>query len=194
MTRKEEIGQEEKVLSIRKVGDAYAISTGVIQKWRRKKLTRFSPIRGLSSARIYGTALSYPLVRDIARMTQQLQPQSEHSSKGEAQVVSADLMAIEISAFCEKFSVLNPREGQSSFNKLMMRPLEWLEQESGINRRRIKGYVNREFHFVPFSHAEKLLIAMGAEYKLANGEIPVEKNPHWSWWQFKRFMRQQGVS
>lgn len=123
---------------------------------------------------------------------------------GEAEGVMPSYIAAEIKAFETRFRADHPLHSGSSehVNKPrnfggnrveFMGAMTWLEQESGVHVRRLSGYKNCEFAFVQFSDAQKILMALDREYKLNNGEIPVVKNPRWSWRQYFSYMRSRGV-
>lgn len=97
------------------------------------------------------------------------------------------LLAREVSR--DKFSSADRVEEESSGFVRLIGPMEYLEQETEINRRTIRMVVSGDLDPVPFSKVEKLLIAIDRHYMLSNGEIHVVPNPRWTqerfqeWWK-----------
>jgi hypothetical protein len=73
-------------------------------------------------------------------------------------------------------------------------PIQYLEFHSGIPRRRIFGIINQEFKNTSLDNAEKLLMAIGKEYMLKNGEVPVVPNPNWKQETWVAYMNKRGCS
>lgn len=74
-------------------------------------------------------------------------------------------------------------------------PMDWLSTEVGIHPRKISGITSGELVTVNDILAEKLLIAMGEEWRLSTrgpDRIQVIPNPNWriEWWI--DYMREQG--
>jgi hypothetical protein len=91
----------------------------------------------------------------------------------------------------QRFS--NDEQGWQQEEKFIS-AMDYLESQSGINRRRIYDIVNMRQRYVTLRVAERLLMAIDREYMLKTGEIPPIPNPHWSQEYWLEYMRQRGCA
>lgn len=160
-----------------------------------------SPVPALRRARIFASCLTESGVAKAAENAKggKLIEYGALSSKGHAQVVSAEVMKSLLEDFVKKWDVERPEGWAGSgarFSRVhdpKMPAVDWLDQETGINVRKITGYLHGQYNFVGLPHADLLLKAMGLQHLLANGEIQVMKNPRWSWRQYNHWLRGSGI-
>lgn len=121
----------------------------------------------------------------------------DHSKagQGEAQVVLGQQLAAQLQAWRDLWlSERDPylrEHGQPTEDNLVMGPLSWLHEKTGIPKRRIYEYMNGRQQFVGLSQADKLLNAIDAFYLLGH-VIHVIPNPHWPIEKWIAFMEERG--
>jgi hypothetical protein len=59
-------------------------------------------------------------------------------------------------------------------------PIQYLGEQSGLNRRQINAILNRKTRHTTLRIADRLLGAIDRQYLLATGEIMVLPNPAWN--------------
>jgi hypothetical protein len=204
--RAEEEGM--KTWRVREVGEAVAVlpsdrkhnsGSSSASSSSAAKSRSLSPVRGLRRARIFGSCLTESAVRKAAEGGSKLIDYGKTSSKGDAQVIDPEIMKSLLEDFITKWNVERPSawsghgERWARTHDPKMAAADWLAQESGINVRKITGYLHGEYAFVGMTHADLLLKSMGLQHLLASGEIEVKKNPRWSWRQYNHWLRGSGI-
>lgn len=117
---------------------------------------------------------------------------------GEAEVVSGEELSSVMRKWVVRFLADRPLDshaiGENSWGEQaeFIGPMQMLTEHTEINIRRVRGICNGEFKYVPLTQAEALLIAIGEEYKLSNGEIRVIPNPMWTPEQWVDYMQSRG--
>ena len=110
-----------------------------------------------------------------------------YNGKGEAQVVLGVQLSKVLKEWHDGFK-LHWDEDRGR----MHGPMDWLKEMTGLNVRRCHGLVNGEFPTVSLTQAELVLMAIGREYLLANGELHVIPNPNWSLEKWTTYMEERG--
>lgn len=124
---------------------------------------------------------------EAIRVWEQVEAARKPNVRSEAQVVLGQQLAAEIDAWRQAWlKTRTPERGN-----VLMGPLDWLRAETGINARQIHNYANNKRKFVPFSDAEKILMAIDREY-LLGGTIHVIPNPAWSIDRWIEYMEERG--
>lgn len=96
-------------------------------------------------------------------------------------------LAAELQTWRRVWLAMRPPETQNMHNKAalyeVMGPVDWLAEQTLLNKRKINEYMNGRQKFVGVTQADKVLTAIGRQDLLHN-TIHVIPNPHWSidWW------------
>jgi hypothetical protein len=67
-----------------------------------------------------------------------------------------------------------------------------LEENSGVQSRRLRGIVAGEYNYINLTQADKILSAIGHPEYLHNGTIKIVANPTWTEEQWHEYMEERG--
>jgi hypothetical protein len=161
---------------------------------RRERFQSLSPVRGLRKARVFVSCLTASEVESGDSV-------GKFKGTGEALVVDKEQMAAVLLDFRTKWNVEHPvtnnGRGYGSPNSNANGYGHWLGAwgylgfETGIDPSVIGKISRCEMPIVSLTKAEKILMAMGLQHMLSNGEIQVLKNPNWSWRQLRLWRTEQ---
>ena len=110
--------------------------------------------------------------------------------RSDAQVVLAEQVAKEIKEWTVKW--LKTRTELEASDREVMGPVQWLAEESGVQRRQIARITSGDIKTISEEQAWKILKAIDREYLLVNRTIHVIPNPQWSLDHWIEYMRNQG--
>lgn len=117
---------------------------------------------------------------------------------GEAEVVLGSQLAEVLQEWQQLwFKERDPNLSRSSewgmsYEDRVMGPNDWLTEKTGLNERRIAGFIKGEFKTVPLTQAELVLLAIDKYYLLDNGTIRIIPNPNWSLEKWMDYMKERG--
>lgn len=121
-----------------------------------------------------------------------------YNGSGEAEVVPGFQIKEEILKFQQYWELEYPKEGLDYIeSNVFMGPLQFIEDESTrcavkVNVRYLSYILSGELQVVGYTKAEAILMALGREYKLKNGEIQTVPNPNWSPERWFEYMSERG--
>lgn len=131
------------------------------------------------------------LERPLARLREEVEEtERSYNGKGEAQVVLGNQLAKVLQEWRTAFDRRN--EGYDTYRDVIMGPMDWLKEMTGLHIRRIHGLVKGEYEIVPLTQAELVLMAIDKDYLLSNGTIHVIPNPNWSLEKWTNYMKERG--
>lgn len=206
------ITQEEEVKwRVREVGDALVVGSpsgakpssgsSSASSSRRAPSRSLSPVPALRRARLFVSCLRVSDVRSAAERWRSFQRTLERTNGdfargnrgrlGDPQVVESALVLPLVRDFIEHIDA--ERSKKVGHRSDVVTGLRQLQQNSGVNERTIRGYLKDEREFMSFSHADKLLVALGKQDLLSSGEIPVKKNPAWTWAEYRTWQESESV-
>lgn len=114
----------------------------------------------------------------------------QYNGRGEPEVVIGKQLVPIIAKWREDW--LKQRGVQEQRDGLVMGPMDWLKEMTGMHIRRISGIAQGEFQFIPVSQADLLLTVMGLGGLLSNGTVMVIPNPNWSPERWLAYMEEKG--
>lgn len=160
---------------------------------RRGRFRSLSPVQGLRKANVF-----------VSCLTESEAVKGNHAGWGkgtaEPHVVDREAFAAVLLKFKDQWYADHPETAKGAFGNTTnlgaayghwLGPWAWLEFETEIDATSIGKFSRLQLPLVPYSKAEKILIALGLEYMLSNGEIPVLKHPRWSWRQYRLWKAEQ---
>lgn len=131
--------------------------------------------------------------RPLARLREEVEAaEQSYNGRGEAQVVLGEQLAKVLQEWRKRFEAMNARQGAGEGHHLIMGPLDWLKEMTGIHIRRIHGLVNGEYETVNLTQTELVLMAIDREYLLTDGTLHVIPNPNWSLEKWATYMKERG--
>jgi hypothetical protein len=119
--------------------------------------------------------------------------------RGEAEVIRGKDLAPILKNWIEKFREERPsgREinklshSQSPFAEVTFFPVyKWLEQETEIGDRRLRGIAAGEFKYVSLKQADEILSAIGHPELMQ--DLEVIANPQWTQEEWVEYMQERG--
>lgn len=123
--------------------------------------------------------------------------------RGEPDVVLGSEFAPILREWVDKYEEERPRrlmkpstrddDGRHKFGSpVFISAYAWLEAETGIGNRRLRGIANGEFKYVSLTHVDKIVQALGHPEYLRNGTVNIIPSPYWSQEQWIEYMEERG--
>lgn len=118
----------------------------------------------------------------------------KYNGAGEAEVVLSAQLAPILTEHRRRWNLERNAKTESELHQgsMVMGFLDWLSFETEIGVRRLWGIMRKEYKTVPFSQAEKILMALQEENLLTNGDVRVIPNPNWSLEKWMNYMEERG--